>query len=302
MIKKLKVTILLAILLLVTGFLAACGSEGDEASGSENIGEEIDYTITGIEPGAGTTTLARQALEDYDNLSGYTLNEGSTAAMLTSLGEAIDNEEPIVVTGWTPHWKFAKYDLKFLEDPEGSFGDVENINTITRLDLEADMPEANTVLDRFYWEVEDMESVMLMTQEEDMSFEEAAKQWIEDNQDTVAEWTDGVGQVDGTEIELVSTPWDTERASTSVVSEVLKSIGYEVVDTPVDPAVMFQAVATGDADASVAPWLPATHGSFYEEYQDDIVDLGENLEGAKIGMVVPTYMDIDSIEDLESAE
>ncbi|MFB1051100.1 glycine betaine ABC transporter substrate-binding protein [Paraliobacillus sp. JSM ZJ581] len=303
--KNLKSFILLGLVVLILGIIAACDSaenDKEEESQTKDVGATIEYTITGIEPGAGITGSAGDALEEYSNLEGYTLNESSTAAMLTSLDEAIDKEEPIVVTGWTPHWKFAKYELKFLEDPKGSFGEAENINTIARLELEKDMPEAYTVLDRFFWEVEDMEAVMLMTQEEDMSFEEAASQWIKDNEDKVAEWTKGVEKVDGEEIELVSTPWDTERASTSVVKNVLTSLGYEVTDTPVDPAVMFQAVATNDADASVAPWLPKTHGSFYEEYKDEVIDLGPNLEGAKLGLVVPAYMEIDSIEDLKPKE
>ncbi|WP_117149599.1 glycine betaine ABC transporter substrate-binding protein [Paraliobacillus zengyii] len=296
MIKRNYVVGMLILLLL---FITACGEDEQQ---EQTVGEKLDYTITGIEPGAGATSLAREALEDYDNLAGYTLEEASTAAMVTALGSAIDKEEPIVVTGWTPHWKFAKYDLKFLEDPEGSFGGAENINTITRLGLEEEMPEAYSILDNFMWTTDDMEQVMLLTQDENLSFEEAAKQWIGENEALVANWTDGVEEVDGTKIEIVSTPWDTERASTAVIVEVLTRQGYEVTDTPVDPSVMFQAVASNDADASVAPWLPATHGAFYEQYKDDIVDLGENLQGAKIGMVVPTYMDIDSIADLDTAK
>lgn len=301
MVLNMKKKVLFSLILLSTIVLIACGAETTEDQ-DEFIGAAINYTITGIEPGAGTTTLAREALENYDNLSGYELDESSTAAMLTALSSAYSNEEPIVVTGWTPHWKFAQYDLKFLEDPLGAFGAAENINTIVRQGLEEDMPEAYTILDRFYWEVEDMEEVMLMTEDYGMSFEEAANEWISQNEETVEQWTEGVGEVDGTRIELVSTPWDTERASTAVVAEVLKRQGYQVTDTPVDPSVMFQAIATSDGDASVAPWLPATHGAFYEEYEANIVDLGENLQGAKIGMVVPTYMDIDSIEDLEPIE
>lgn len=292
-----KKIMLMGVVLL---FIVGCGADTD--ANVDNIGAAIDYTITGIEPGAGTTTLARQTLEDYDNLAGYQLEEASTAAMLTALRSAIDNEEPIVVTGWTPHWKFAQYDLKFLDDPKEVFGGSENINTITRLGLEDEMPEAYTILDRFYWGVEDMEEVMFLTQDEDLTFEEAANRWIGENEETVAEWTAGVDQVDGTRIELVSTPWDTERSSTAVVAEVLSRQGYNVRDTPVDPAIMFQSVATSDADASVAPWLPITHGSFFDEYQDSLIDLGANLEGAKIGFVVPSYMDIDSMEDLEPVE
>ena len=77
--------------------------------------------------------------------------------MATALGEAIENEEPIIVTGWSPHWKFAKYDLKYLDDPKGVFGEAETINTMVREGLENDMPEAYQVLDNFYWTPEDIE-------------------------------------------------------------------------------------------------------------------------------------------------
>lgn len=285
------------VLLLISSavMLTACGTDTE---GEESIGASVDYTITGIEPGAGTTALAKQMLEDYQ-LTDYELLEASTAAMIASLNEAISNEEPILVTGWTPHWKFAMHDLKFLDDPKESFGGVESIHTIARLGLEEDMPEAYTILDRFYWETEDMEEVMLMTHEAGLTFEEAAVEWIEANPDTVEEWTNGVAEVSGETIEIVLTPWDTELASTAVVTEVLERQGYRVVQTPVDPSVLFQALAIGDVDASTAPWLPATHGMFYEEYKDNLDDLGSNLDGAKIGIVVPIYMDIDSIEDLQ---
>ncbi|WP_017472417.1 glycine betaine ABC transporter substrate-binding protein [Amphibacillus jilinensis] len=294
---KLNVLLILSVFAI---FLASCGTTDDVKD--DNVGALIDYTITGIEPGAGTTTLAREALEEYENLTEYTLEESSTAAMLAALNEAIAQDEPIVVTGWTPHWKFAMYDLKFLDDPKETFGGVESIHTMTRQGLEEDMPEAFTILDRFYWEVDDMEQVMLMTHEDGLSFEKAAKVWIEENEEIVSEWTDDVEQVNGESFELVLTPWDTELASAAVLSEILSRQGYQVTETPVDPSVMFQALASGDGDASAAPWLPATHAAFYEQYQDEIVDLGANLEGAKIGFVVPSYVDIESIEDLESTD
>ncbi|WP_138419620.1 glycine betaine ABC transporter substrate-binding protein [Aquibacillus sediminis] len=280
--------------------LAGCGNEDappPEEEDTVNYSEEVEYSIIGIEPGSGTMDLANKTLEEYDNLEGWNLLDGATVGMLTTLGEAIDNEEPVIVTGWTPHWKFAQYDLKFLDNPKETFGGSENINTITRKGLEEDMPNAFTILDRFYWEPEQMQEVMLAAQ--DVSFKEAADNWVNENEDLVAEWTEGVDQVDGKSIELVSTPWDTERSSSHVMQAILEQQGFNVKITPVDPAVMFQAIANSEADATLSPWLPATHASYYERYKEDFVDLGENLTGAKIGFVVPDYMDIDSIEDLE---
>jgi glycine betaine/proline transport system substrate-binding protein len=281
----------LSVALLLTG----CASQSNSSSGS-NLGEDLDYTITGLEPGSGAMGLTEDVIEGYDNLNDWELLEGSTASMLTELGEAIDNEEPIVIVGWNPHWMFASYDLKYLDDSEGIYGGEESIHTIARKGLEDDLPGAYEILDRFNWESEDMESVMDDAQ--DVEFEEAASKWIEANSDKVNEWIDGIEKVQGEEIELVSTPWDSERASGEVVKQVLEQQGFEVTVTPVDPAIMFQAIAQGEADASVAPWLPTTHGSFFEQYEGDFIDLGANLTGAQTGMVVPSYVDIDSIEDL----
>ena len=295
--RTLGMTLGLAASILITG----CSEESSEPKGdatgeTASIGEQVDYQIIGIEPGAGVTELSNNAMKEYENLNGWELVESSTAGMLSSLKQAIQNKEPIIVTGWTPHWKFSAYDLKMLKDPKGVLGGEENINTLVRKGLEKDLPEAYTVLDRFYWEPEDMEAVMYDAQ--NGSFEDAAINWIKENQDRVDEWTKDINKVDGKAIELVSTPWDSERASSSVMKAVLEQIGYNVTVTPVDPAIMFQAIATGEADATLAPWLPTTHQSFYEKVKEDVVDLGENLKGTQNGFVVPAYVEINSIEDL----
>ena len=301
--KKIGILAGLSLSLVVAG----CGQDDSASNGNNggnetttNVSEELDYTITGIEPGAGITGQAINTLEEYENLEGWKLEESSTAGMMGSLDAAIKNEEPIIVTGWNPHWKFSAYDLKYLEDPKGTFGGSENINTIVRKGLEEDMPNAYKILDRFYWEPQDMEAVMFDAQE--VSFEEAANNWIQENQDKVAQWTEGVEKVDGKEIELVSTPWDSERASSEVMKAVLEQQGFKVKVTPVDPAIMFEAIANGEGDATLAPWLPSTHASFYEKHKENVVDLGENLTGTQNGLVVPEYMDIDSIEDLQPKE
>ena len=288
----------LAALILVTG----CGedhsqSKENEAEYTASIGEQVDYQIIGIEPGAGVTKLSKNTLKEYENLKGWELVESSTGGMLSSLKQAIQNKEPIIISGWTPHWKFFEYDLKILEDPKGVLGGLETINTLVRKGLEKDLPEAYTILDRFYWEPKDMEAVMHKAQSS--SFEDAAMSWIQENQDQVDEWTKDVKKVKGKAFELVSMPWDSERASSSVLKIVLEQVGYNVTVTPVDPAIVFQAIANGEGDATVAPWLPSTHGFLYEKVKEDVIDLGANLEGTQVGFVVPAYVEIDSIEELQ---
>lgn len=156
-----------------------------------DLTDEADQTITGIEPGAGVVAASEQTLEDYDNLEGWEVQTSSSGAMTTELGSAYEKEEDIILTGWSPHWKFQTYDLKYLEDPEGTFGDAETINTMVREGLEEDMPEAYQVLDNFNWTVDDIESIMLEVSE-GTSPEEAAATWIEENQDKVDVWTEGI--------------------------------------------------------------------------------------------------------------
>lgn len=157
----------------------------------EDLTNEADHTITGIEPGAGITAATEKALEEYDNLADWNFITSSSGAMTTSLAKALKNEEEIVVTGWSPHWKFAKYDLKYLEDPKGVYGGEETINTFVRKGLKEDLPDVYSVLDNFHWTAEDLESVMLEVMD-GKDPKDAAKEWVEANPDKVAEWTKDV--------------------------------------------------------------------------------------------------------------
>lgn len=156
-----------------------------------DLTDEADQTITGIEPGAGVVAASERTVEEYENLDGWEVQTSSSGAMTTELRTAINNEEDIVVTGWSPHWKFQEFDLKYLEDPNGTFGEAETINTMVREGLEEDHPEAYQVLDNFNWTTDDIEAVMLEIQGGTKA-EDAAAAWVEDNQDKVAEWTEGI--------------------------------------------------------------------------------------------------------------
>ncbi|WP_246516489.1 glycine betaine ABC transporter substrate-binding protein [Salicibibacter cibarius] len=144
--------------------------------------------IVGIDGGAGIMNATEDAIEAYD--LDINLMTSSDAAMTAELGAAIENEEPIVVTGWQPHWKFNTYDIRFLDDPLDVYDEEEEIRTMVREGLEEDEPEAYQILDNFYWETDDMNEVMLNIEENDMEPADAAQAWIDDNRDTVDEWLD----------------------------------------------------------------------------------------------------------------
>ena len=136
--------------------------------------------------------LTNTAKEDY-GLNDWKLIEGSSAAMVAELKKAINNKEPIIVTGWSPHWMFSSFDLKYLDDPNGSFGGAEDINTLVRKGLEQDAPGAYKILDQFAWETSDIEAVMVDVAD-GMNAAEAAEKWIDANPDKVAKWTNGASK------------------------------------------------------------------------------------------------------------
>lgn len=143
--------------------------------------------VIGIDPGAGLMAASDEALEVYD--LNYDLLDGSDAAMTAALDRAIQREEPIIVTSWRPHWMWAAYDLKYLEDPEGVFGDAETINTVVNAEWAQSAPEdVMSFLDNFHWTGEQMGAVMLAITQEGAEPLEAARAWIAENEDVVQGW------------------------------------------------------------------------------------------------------------------
>lgn len=291
-----KHVILLVLMMVITAMLiAGCGGA---TTSSDFIGDQVKHEIIGIDPGAGLMAATEKVLTEY-GLSDWKLIEGSDVAMMAALEKAYKDKKPIIITGWTPHWMFSKYDLKYLEDPKKVYGEDEKIHTIVRLGLKEDEPTAYTFLDRFHWTPADMEEVMNATQE-GAEAEQAAGDWVEKNMDKVNEWIDGLSAVNGNKLKLAYVAWDSEIASTNVLKYVLEAkLGYKVEMLQVDAGPMWIGIANGDADASVAAWLPSTHQDYYEKNKGKFEDLGDNLVGTKLGLVVPVYVDINSIEDLK---
>lgn len=293
-----KVLAVIAAVVMLGAFVAGCGG-GTENAGDDqaSVRDKFGGRIVGIEPGAGIMKATEKAIKEY-GLEGYELQDSSSAGMVAALKKAINDKEWIVVTGWTPHWKFAKWDLKYLEDPKGIYGGEEEIDTIVTPTLKDEAPAAYQMLDNFYWKPSDMEAVMLDINVNEMDPDAAAEKFIKEHQDMVNEWIPEGVEKGKDKIVLGYVEWDSEIASTHVVKHVLMKMGYDVELQAVDAGVMWQGIGAGSFDAIVAAWLPTTHKDYYEKVKDKVENLGPNLEGTRIGLVVPKYVTIDSIEDM----
>jgi glycine betaine/proline transport system substrate-binding protein len=109
----------------------------------------------------------------------------------------------------------------------------------------------------------------------------------------------GAAQAEKKDLTIAYVEWSDAVVATNIIKTVLEDKGYTVKIVPLSGAAMWQAVATGEADAMVAAWLPATHAAYNAKLKDKVVDLGPNVTGAKIGWAVPTYVDITTIEDIK---
>jgi glycine betaine/proline transport system substrate-binding protein len=147
--------------------------------------EKFNGRIVGIDPGAGIMQASETAISEYD--LEMELVSGSSAAMTASLKKAVDSEEWEAVTLWSPHWAFNRWDLKYLDDPKGVYGDADHVETLARLGLKEEKPNLYDILTRFQWTHDDIQAVM-MSIENGMKPEEAAAKWVENNPEKVEEW------------------------------------------------------------------------------------------------------------------
>ena len=146
----------------------------------------FDGKIIGIEPGAGLTKQTQETMIPAYGLEGeYELITSSTAAMLTELKEATDNEQDIVVTLWRPFWANAAFPLKDLEDPEGAMGAAEALHFLGHKGFAEEFPEAAELIanikldDAQYGQLEDL----VVNEYGEGKEAEAVDAWLAENPD-----------------------------------------------------------------------------------------------------------------------
>jgi glycine betaine/proline transport system substrate-binding protein len=173
---------------------ASSGQRNEPYIKANSIADLTNYVakfngrIIGIDPEAGIMKKTREAIREY-GLYNFELIKGSEVSMVAELSNAIRKQRWVVVTGWQPHWKFARWKLKFLEDPKNIFGGKEEIHTIVRLGLKDDMPDVYRFLDNFNWAPAELEQLMIWIQEDEGMYPgEKAMRYMRYHGDQVQAW------------------------------------------------------------------------------------------------------------------
>ncbi|MBK1733814.1 glycine/betaine ABC transporter substrate-binding protein [Halorhodospira abdelmalekii] len=146
--------------------------------------DRLNGQIQGIDPGAGLTRLSHDVIEEYG--LDYQLVEASDAAMTAALHRAARRNNPIVVTGWSPHWKFGAYMLEYLDDPKGVLGEAESIHAMARQGFEDDFPEIAAFAGCIEIDLEMLNDYMRLGREQ--STEAAVAQFLESESGLVDDW------------------------------------------------------------------------------------------------------------------
>ncbi len=100
------------------------------------------------------------------------------------------------------------------------------------------------------------------------------------------------------EISMLYANWAEGIAMTHLAKVVLEEHGYVVEIKAIDPGPIYASLAKGDGDVFVDAWLPNTHAAYWKRFGKNIEVLGTSFGDATTGLAVPTYVDINSIEEL----
>ncbi len=149
--------------------------------------------ILGIEPGAVISERIPDSV-----IPTYGLNQeyvqSSTPSMLSEVNNLSENQEEFAFVAWRPHWMNARYDFKFLEDPEDGLTDLNDgatISTIVNEDLQEDDPVAYAFLDAITLTEEQVNEIENIDPQD---YAGSARTWLESNRDVAQPWIDAANQ------------------------------------------------------------------------------------------------------------
>lgn len=111
---------------------------------------------------------------------------------------------------------------------------------------------------------------------------------------------EGTGE-DLTKVTIALPPggWPEGDAASYLWANLLESEGYDVtLESGGDMGVIYTAVAGGDYDLFFDAWLPITHGTYLDEYGDDMERLGVWYDDARLTIAVNEDAPIASLEEL----
>ncbi len=271
-------------------------------------GKEFDGKIIGIESSAGEMKILKdKVLKAYGLEGEYKVVSSGTSSMLAELKRSIQQKQPVVVTLWSPHWAYAKYDLTKLKDPKGAFGKGEKLYNVARKGFAQDDPVVARWLKNFHLTEQQLTSLETAIQDASKGREQqAAAKWLNarpgflDKMVPVPGGEKKRGKDAGKSVSMAYFPWDEAVATTYLWENILEDRGYKPKVEQLDPGPLFTAMAQGRIDVQTDAWLPTTHEQYWRKYRDRLTDVGSWYGPTSLELSVPSYVKgVDSLADLK---
>jgi glycine betaine/proline transport system substrate-binding protein len=97
--------------------------------------------------------------------------------------------------------------------------------------------------------------------------------------------------------------WTDVTATTALVAQLLRSIGYTPTVTVLSVPVTFASLQNKDLDVFLGNWMPAQEGDRRHYVEDgSVVVIGANLTGAKYTLAVPSYTYAAGLHDFKDIQ
>ncbi|AQY65719.1 glycine betaine ABC transporter substrate-binding protein [Pseudomonas veronii] len=123
------------------------------------VREKLAGKILTSEVGNGQYKLTEKAIKEY-KLDGYKMVASSESGMLSEMDRNLKREKWSLINAWSPHWMFAKWPLRYLEDPKQVYGGSEQIHAVARKGFSAEHPDVAQFFANFKIPPADLEKLM----------------------------------------------------------------------------------------------------------------------------------------------
>jgi len=97
-------------------------------------------------------------------------------------------------------------------------------------------------------------------------------------------------------------PWENDRIVAYIMIDVLeKRFGYKITRKDIfEWGITFSGLATGDIDMAATPPVDFCLHDYWNRFKDKVEKLGVSMFGLYQGLAVPSYVPVDSIEQLNN--
>lgn len=157
--------------------------------GKSEVREKCKGEIVGIDPGSGLMQHSALMMEKYPELKGWKLLDSSDYSMVAELKRRMMRKEWVVVTLWRPHFAFARFDIRYIDEPKKILGAEERAHMIGRRDfLEVFPNKVSMFLSRIYFPIKLVDELVDLYEDND---ETAAEVFVKRHPKLVNYWVTG---------------------------------------------------------------------------------------------------------------